>query len=136
MSNSKYSTERVELEASILLMEQVVISTTASLETAKKALEALDLLVQDPVMLRKVDELAITIRSANCLRAEGIDYIGDLVQYTDDSLLHTPNMGRGSLNDIKVALAEHNLVLGTKLKNWSSARMKLKDWPLAGLVRP
>ena len=72
----------------------------------------------DPVLMRPVDELELTVRSANCLKAESINYIGDLVQRTEVELLRTPNLGKKSLTEIKEVLASHNLALGTKLENW------------------
>jgi len=77
----------------------------------------------DPVLLRPVDELELTVRSANCLKAENIYYIGDLIQRTENELLKTPNLGRKSLNEIKEVLASRGLTLG----------MKLESWPPAGL---
>lgn len=72
----------------------------------------------DPVLLRPVDELELTVRSANCLKAENIYYIGDLIQRTENELLKTPNLGRKSLNEIKEVLASRGLTLGMKLENW------------------
>ncbi len=72
----------------------------------------------DPVLMRPVDELELTVRSANCLKAESINYIGDLVQRTEVELLRTPNLGKKSLTEIKEVLASHGLALGTKLENW------------------
>lgn len=72
----------------------------------------------DPILLKPVDELELTVRSANCLKAESIYYIGDLVQNTETELLKTPNLGKKSLTEIKDVLAQQNLVLGTKLDNW------------------
>ena len=77
----------------------------------------------DPILLRPVDELELTVRSANCLKAENIYYIGDLIQRTENELLKTPNLGRKSLNEIKEVLASRGLTLG----------MKLESWPPAGL---
>ncbi len=77
----------------------------------------------DPILLRPVDELELTVRSANCLKAENIYYIGDLIQRTENELLKTPNLGRKSLNEIKEVLASRGLTLG----------MKLDSWPPAGL---
>ena len=79
----------------------------------------------DPILLRPVDELELTVRSANCLKAENIYYIGDLIQRTENELLKTPNLGRKSLNEIKEVLASRGLTLG----------MKLESWPPAGLER-
>jgi len=80
----------------------------------------------DPILLRPVDELELTVRSANCLKAENIYYIGDLIQRTENELLKTPNLGRKSLNEIKEVLASRGLTLG----------MRLENWPPAGLERP
>ena len=80
----------------------------------------------DPLLMRPVDDLELTVRSANCLKAENIFYIGDLIQRTENELLKTPNLGRKSLNEIKEVLASRGLTLG----------MKLENWPPAGLERP
>ena len=78
----------------------------------------------DPVLLRPVDELELTVRSANCLKAENIYYIGDLIQRTENELLKTPNLGRKSLNEIKEVLASRGLTLGMKLENWPPAGLE------------
>ena len=75
----------------------------------------------DPILLRPVDELELTVRSANCLKAENIYYIGDLIQRTENELLKTPNLGRKSLNEIKEVLASRGLTLGVRLENWPPA---------------
>jgi DNA-directed RNA polymerase subunit alpha len=72
----------------------------------------------DPILLRPVDELELTVRSANCLKAENIYYIGDLIQRTETELLKTPNLGRKSLNEIKEVLASRGLALGSRLEAW------------------
>ncbi len=72
----------------------------------------------DPMLLRPIDDLELTVRSANCLKAESIHYVGDLVQRTETELLKTPNLGRKSLNEIKETLAGHGLELGMELDNW------------------
>lgn len=72
----------------------------------------------DPILLRPVDELELTVRSANCLKAENIYYIGDLIQRTENELLKTPNLGRKSLNEIEEVLASRGLTLGMKLESW------------------
>ena len=71
-----------------------------------------------PILMRPVDELELTVRSANCLKAENIYYIGDLVQRSETELLKTPNLGRKSLNEIKEVLASRGLTLGTRLEGW------------------
>jgi DNA-directed RNA polymerase subunit alpha len=78
----------------------------------------------DPVLLRPVDELELTVRSANCLKAENIYYIGDLIQRTENELLKTPNLGRKSLNEIKEVLASRGLTLGMKLESWPPAALE------------
>lgn len=80
----------------------------------------------DPILLRPVDELELTVRSANCLKAENIYYIGDLIQRTENELLKTPNLGRKSLNEIKEVLASRGLTLGMKLENWPPAGLERK----------
>lgn len=72
----------------------------------------------DPILLRPVDDLELTVRSANCLKAENIYYIGDLVQRSEVELLKTPNLGKKSLTEIKSVLASHNLSLGMRVDNW------------------
>ena len=77
----------------------------------------------DPILLRPVDDLELTVRSANCLKAESVYYIGDLIQRTEVELLKTPNLGKKSLTEIKDVLASRGLALG----------MRLEDWPPPGL---
>jgi len=72
----------------------------------------------DPILTRPVDELELTVRSANCLKAENINYIGDLVQRTEVELLRTPNLGKKSLTEIKEVLESHGLSLGMRVENW------------------
>lgn len=74
----------------------------------------------DPILLRPVDDLELTVRSANCLKAENIYYIGDLIQKTEVELLKTPNLGKKSLTEIKDILASKGLSLGMKLENWEA----------------
>ncbi|EWH09330.1 DNA-directed RNA polymerase subunit alpha [Catenovulum agarivorans DS-2] len=81
----------------------------------------------DPILLRPVDDLELTVRSANCLKAEQIQYIGDLVQRTEVELLKTPNLGKKSLTEIKDVLASRGLSLGMRLENWPPASIAEKD---------
>ena len=81
----------------------------------------------DPIMLRPVDELELTVRSANCLKAENANYIGDLVQKTELELLRTPNLGKKSLNEIKEILSSHGLSLGMDLENWPPREISPDD---------
>ena len=77
-----------------------------------------DLVVEARNLLRKVDELELSVRSANCLKNDNIVYIGDLVQKTEQEMLRTPNFGRKSLNEIKEVLAQMGLHLGMEIPNW------------------
>ncbi len=81
----------------------------------------------DPILLRPVDDLELTVRSANCLKAESIYYIGDLIQRTEVELLKTPNLGKKSLTEIKDVLAQRGLSLGMRLDNWPPASLKKDD---------
>jgi DNA-directed RNA polymerase subunit alpha len=81
----------------------------------------------DPVLLRPVDDLELTVRSANCLKAEQIYYIGDLIQRTEVELLKTPNLGKKSLTEIKDVLASKGLSLGMRLENWPPASLRGDD---------
>ncbi|KZY79628.1 DNA-directed RNA polymerase subunit alpha [Oleiphilus sp. HI0071] len=85
----------------------------------------------DPILLRPVDDLELTVRSANCLKAENIYYIGDLIQRTEVELLKTPNLGKKSLTEIKDVLASRGLSLGMRLENWPPASLKGDDRVLA-----
>lgn len=83
----------------------------------------------DPVLLRPVDDLELTVRSANCLKAESIYFIGDLIQRTEVELLKTPNLGKKSLTEIKDVLATRGLSLGMRLENWPPAGLKDVEKP-------
>lgn len=76
--------------------------------------------VVNPMLGQPIDELELTVRSANCLKAENIYFIGDLVQRAENDLLKTPNLGKKSLNEIKDVLAQHELSLGMTLENWTA----------------
>ncbi len=80
----------------------------------------------DPILLRPVDDLELTVRSANCLKAENIYYIGDLIQRTEVELLKTPNLGKKSLTEIKDVLASHGLAMGSRLENWPPAEIDVE----------
>ena len=114
--------EAVRASAKILVEQLAVFAQLEGVE-----LSAFDQPAQrssqqfDPILLRPVDELELTVRSANCLKAENIYYIGDLIQRTENELLKTPNLGRKSLNEIKEVLASRGLTLGMKLENWPPA---------------
>src|SRR6476660_2855471 len=112
--------EAVRYSASVLVDQLSVFASLQS--TSEERTEAAQPQV-DPILLQPVDDLELTVRSANCLKAENIYYIGDLIQRTENELLKTPNLGRKSLNEIKEVLASKGLTLG----------MKLENWPVAGL---
>ena len=102
--------------AARVLMDQ--LSTFADIKATPQQIETPKTPQVDPILLRPVDDLELTVRSANCLKAENIYYIGDLIQRTETELLKTPNLGRKSLNEIKEVLASRGLTLGMKLENW------------------
>lgn len=81
----------------------------------------------DPILLRPVDDLELTVRSANCLKAESIYYVGDLIQRTEVELLKTPNLGKKSLTEIKEVLASRGLSLGMRLENWPPPGLYERD---------
>jgi DNA-directed RNA polymerase subunit alpha len=105
--------------ASRILQDQLQIFIT--FDEPKKAVEAVDGkpdLPFNPALLKKVDELELSVRSANCLKNDNIVYIGDLIQKTEGEMLRTPNFGRKSLNEIKEVLATMGLSLGMDVPNW------------------
>lgn len=108
--------------AARILMSQLEVF--AALEGTAPTVEAAKPAQVDPILLRPVDDLELTVRSANCLKAENIYYIGDLIQRTENELLKTPNLGRKSLNEIKEVLASRGLTLGMKLENWPPAGLE------------
>jgi len=85
----------------------------------------------DPDLLRPVEDLELTVRSANCLKAENVHFIGDLVQRTESDLLKTPNLGKKSLNEIKSVLADRGLSLGMHLENWPPSFLRGKEEEVA-----
>jgi DNA-directed RNA polymerase subunit alpha len=119
-TNGVISPEEAIRQSARILVDQ--LSVFAALEGTEAAAEAPSRAPQiDPILLRPVDDLELTVRSANCLKAENIYYIGDLIQRTENELLKTPNLGRKSLNEIKEVLASRGLTLGMKLENWPPA---------------
>jgi DNA-directed RNA polymerase subunit alpha len=112
--------ESVKLAANILAdqLSVFVDFRARTEEVAEKKSQEID-----PILLNPIDDLELTVRSANCLKAESILYIGDLVQRTEVELLKTPNLGKKSLTEIKDALASHDLSLGMKLENWPPASL-------------
>ena len=115
-TNGAVEPEEAVRFAARVLMDQ--LNVFADLQGTPMALEATKAPQVDPILLQPVDDLELTVRSANCLKAENIYYIGDLIQRTETELLKTPNLGRKSLNEIKEVLASKSLTLGMKLENW------------------
>jgi DNA-directed RNA polymerase subunit alpha len=115
-TNGVIEPEEAVRYAARVLVDQ--LSTFADLKGTPTPIEQPKSPQVDPVLLRPVDDLELTVRSANCLKAENIYYIGDLIQRTEVELLKTPNLGRKSLNEIKEVLASRGLTLGMKLENW------------------
>lgn len=112
--------EAIRRAANIL---QSQLSIFVDLEDGETASPESDDDKVDPILLQPVDDLELTVRSANCLKQEDIHYIGDLVQRTEVELLKTPNLGKKSLTEIKDVLAQHELALGMKLEGWPPANL-------------
>ncbi len=104
--------------AARILQDQLEVFV--NFEEPKKAEERTSIpeLAFNPAFLKKVDELELSVRSANCLKNDNIVYIGDLVQKTEAEMLRTPNFGRKSLNEIKEVLAQMGLHLGMEVSGW------------------
>jgi len=115
-TNGTLDAEEAIRRAAAILQDQLSVFVELSGdEQVEEEAPASDL---DPVLLRPVDDLELTVRSANCLKAENIYYIGDLIQRTEVELLKTPNLGKKSLTEIKDVLAQQGLSLGMRLDNW------------------
>ncbi|MFV0543262.1 MAG: DNA-directed RNA polymerase subunit alpha [Marinicella pacifica] len=116
--------EAVRIAARILV-EQLAIFIDFKIEATVEKEEEEEKL--NPILLKPIDELELTVRSANCLKAENIQYIGDLIQRTEVELLKTPNLGKKSLNEIKGVLSEMGLTLGVRLDNWPPAAIRTAE---------
>ena len=121
-TNGVIEPEEAVRQAARILVDQ--LSVFASLEGTSVSSDIPKSSSVDPLLLRPVDDLELTVRSANCLKAENIYYIGDLIQRSENELLKTPNLGRKSLNEIKEVLASRGLTLGMKLENWPPAGLE------------
>src|ERR1044071_5753634 len=126
-TNGAIEPEEAIRYAARVLVDQ--LSVFAQLEGTAMPAEQPKSPAVDPILLRPVDDLELTVRSANCLKAENIYYIGDLIQRTETELLKTPNLGRKSLNEIKEVLASRGLTLGMKLENWPPAGTRKPTGP-------
>jgi DNA-directed RNA polymerase subunit alpha len=120
-TNGTLDPEQAIRRAATILQQQLSVFVDlqhASKLGAKEGAQGID-----PILLRSVDDLELTVRAANCLKAEDIYYIGDLVQRSESDLLKTPNLGKKSMNEIKSVLVQHGLSLGMTLKNWPPANL-------------
>ena len=118
-TNGVVDAEQAIRDAARILMGQ--LSVFANLESELTEVEVQQAPQIDPILLRPVDDLELTVRSANCLKAENIHYIGDLIQRNESDLLKAPNLGRKSLNEIKDILSVKGLSLGMSVENWPEA---------------
>jgi DNA-directed RNA polymerase subunit alpha len=123
-TNGAVSAEDAVRASAKILVEQLAVFAQGSELAAFETQPSRGNTNFDPILLRPVDELELTVRSANCLKAENIYYIGDLIQRTENELLKTPNLGRKSLNEIKEVLASRGLTLGMKLESWPPAALE------------
>ena len=121
-TNGTIDPEEAIRRAATILQQQLAVFVDLESESESESVEEEDEV--DPILLRPVDDLELTVRSANCLKAENIYYIGDLVQRTEVELLKTPNLGKKSLTEIKDVLASRGLSLGMRLDNWPPASLK------------
>ena len=121
-TNGTIDPEEAIRRAATILQHQLAVFVDLESEQDSEPEEQEDQI--DPILLRPVDDLELTVRSANCLKAENIYYIGDLIQRTEVELLKTPNLGKKSLTEIKDVLASRGLSLGMRLENWPPASLK------------
>jgi DNA-directed RNA polymerase subunit alpha len=124
-TNGTIDPEEAIRRAATILQHQLAVFVDLHSEIVPEATKAEDEI--DPILLRPVDDLELTVRSANCLKAEDIYYIGDLIQRTEVELLKTPNLGKKSLTEIKDVLATRGLSLGLRLENWPPSSLKSDD---------
>ena len=121
-TNGTVDPEQAVKEAASILRHQLEVFGEISVETEEEESEQEEIII-DPTLLRSIDDLELTVRSANCLKAESIYFIGDLVQRTEVQLLKTPNLGKKSLTEIRDVLGERGLTLGMTLEHWPPASM-------------
>lgn len=124
-TNGTLDPEEAIRRAATILQQQLAVFVDLESETQSDPEEKEEEI--DPILLRPVDDLELTVRSANCLKAETIYYIGDLIQRTEVELLKTPNLGKKSLTEIKDVLASRGLSLGMRLENWPPASIKKEE---------
>jgi DNA-directed RNA polymerase subunit alpha len=121
-TNGTIDPEEAIRRAATILQQQVSVFVDLESENEPEAVVEEDEI--DPILLRPVDDLELTVRSANCLKAENIYYIGDLIRRTEVELLKTPNLGKKSLTEIKDVLASRGLSLGMRLENWPPSSLR------------
>jgi DNA-directed RNA polymerase subunit alpha len=121
-TNGTIDPEEAIRRAATILQQQV--SVFVDLESENEPETVIEEDEIDPILLRPVDDLELTVRSANCLKAENIYYIGDLIRRTEVELLKTPNLGKKSLTEIKDVLASRGLSLGMRLENWPPSSLR------------
>lgn len=121
-TNGTIDPEEAIRRAATILQHQLAVFVDLESESEQVVEEKEDEI--DPILIRPVDDLELTVRSANCLKAENIYYIGDLIQRTEVELLKTPNLGKKSLTEIKDVLASRGLSLGMRLENWPPANLQ------------
>ena len=124
-TNGTIDPEEAIRRAATILQQQVAVFVDLQGEKEPEPEEFVEEI--DPILLRPVDDLELTVRSANCLKAENIYYIGDLIRRTEVELLKTPNLGKKSLTEIKDVLASRGLALGMRLENWPPASLRGDD---------
>jgi len=124
-TNGTIDPEEAIRRAATILQQQVAVFVDLESEAEPETVEEADEI--DPILLRPVDDLELTVRSANCLKAENIYYIGDLIRRTEVELLKTPNLGKKSLTEIKDVLASRGLSLGMRLENWPPSSLRGDD---------
>ena len=124
-TNGTIDPEEAIRRAATILQQQVSVFVDLEGENEPEAVVEEDEI--DPILLRPVDDLELTVRSANCLKAENIYYIGDLIRRTEVELLKTPNLGKKSLTEIKDVLASRGLSLGMRLENWPPSSLRGDD---------
>jgi len=117
-TNGAISPEDAVAYAARILQDQLSVFVNFEEPSKEKAQDSVPELAFNPALLKKVDELELSVRSANCLKNDNIVYIGDLIQKTEAEMLRTPNFGRKSLNEIKEVLAQMGLHLGMDVANW------------------
>ncbi|NNM59529.1 MAG: DNA-directed RNA polymerase subunit alpha [Legionellales bacterium] len=121
-TNGTIQPEEAIRRSATILQQQLVAFVELKQEEDTKPAESQNTF--EPILLRPIEDLELTVRSTNCLKAENIFFVGDLVQRSETELLKTPNLGKKSLTEIRNVLASHSLVLGMHLDNWPPAQLQ------------